>query len=317
MAAVRERYGAATDVVELVEIDRPTPGVGEVLVRVEAAGLNSADWRLTAAVPGLVRLGEGFRSPRDRRLGTDVSGTIEALGAGVTGFAVGDRVFGEARGSFAEYVVAKVSSIAVAPSRIPLRESSALALAGVTALQALRYGGDLVGKRVLVIGAGGGVGSYAVQLAASWGADVTAVCSTDKTDHVRALGARRVIDYTREQIDGSYDLIVELAVAAPLGKTQSWLSTGGKLVLSSGDGGRIVGPLARMLGSVFSRNTSVLSSRISADDLRELAAAVDAGHVAPVVTASYPLEEAAEAIAHLQRERTRGKVILDVSAPAS
>lgn len=311
-AAVRERYGAALEVVEVVETELPTPGGGEVLVRVEAAGLNSADWRLTAAVPGLVRLGEGLRSPRDRRLGMDFAGIIEALGPDVTGFAEGDAVFGEARGAFAEYAVAKVSAIAAAPARIPLREASVLALAGVTALQALRFGGDLAGKRVLVIGAGGGVGSYAVQLAASRGADVTAVCSTDKIDHVRALGASQVIDYTCEQIDGSYDLIVELAVAAPLRTTRSWLAAGGRLVLSSGDGGRVVGPLVRMLGSVFARNTSVLSSRVNGDDLRELAAAVEAGQVVPVVTASYPLAEAATAIAHLQREKTRGKVVIDV-----
>ncbi|MDH6181530.1 NADPH:quinone reductase-like Zn-dependent oxidoreductase [Microbacteriaceae bacterium SG_E_30_P1] len=313
-AVVRERYGAAGDVVEIVDVDRPAPGPGEVLLRVCAAGLNSADWRLTAAVPALARLGEGLRAPRNRRLGMDVSGIIDAVGEGVTAFAVGDAVFGEARGSFAEYVVAPVGTIAFAPSSIPLRDAAVLAIAGSTALQALRRGGDLTGKRVLVIGAGGGVGSFVVGLAASRGAVVTAVCSTDKVEPVRALGASRVIDYTRETISGSYDLIVELAVAASLRVTRSWLADGGSLVLSSGDGGRIVGPLARMLGSVVFANTSVLSSRVSADDLRELAAAVDAGELRPVISASYPLAEAAAAIEQLGREKTRGKVVLDVAA---
>ncbi len=310
-AAIRERYGAPLDVVRVV--DRPVPAVSEdgVLIRVAAGGLNSLDWRLTRASPGLVRLSLGLRAPRDPRLGEDVSGTVVETGSAVTRFKVGDTVFGQATGAFAEFVVAKERHLALAPQNLPLPEAAALAVAGKTALDAINMGDVGPGSRVLVIGAAGGVGNYCVQLAVARGASVTGVCSTASIEHVRALGVDRVIDYRVEELDGEYDLIVELAVAAPLRRIAGMLAPRGTLVLSSGDGSTFLGPLPRFIPAALDRRIRVLSSVTTTDGLLELARLAGEGALAPVVTARFPLEDAAAAIAHVDSGRTRGKALLE------
>lgn len=315
-AAIRERYGAPLDVVRVV--DRPEPELepDRVLIDVAAGGLNSLDWRLTRATPGLVRTSEGLRAPRDPRLGEDVSGTVVAVGSAVTRFAPGDRVFGQGRGSFAERVAPREKYLAPAPSAIPLADAASLAVAGTTALQAIQFASGTghglgPGSRVLVIGAAGGVGAFAVQLAAATGAEVTGVCSGAKADFVRSQGAAHVIDYTTQEIAGEYDLIVELAVTASVRRTASLLRRGGTLVLSSGDGGALLGPLPRIARSAFDRRVRMLAAQTTTDTLLELARLVDAGSLRPAITERYPLDRAAEAIAHLERGHTLGKVLLE------
>jgi NADPH:quinone reductase-like Zn-dependent oxidoreductase len=310
-AAIREQYGSPLDVVRVVERPEPELAPDRVLIDVAAAGLNSLDWRMATATPGLVRASEGFRAPRDPRLGEDVAGTVLAVGSDVTRFAPGDRVFGQARGAFAERVAAREKHLALVPDTVALEDAAALTIAGVTAIQAIALGPTLgAGSRVLVIGAAGGVGTYCVQLAASLGAEVTGVSSAAKADFVREQGATRVIDYTTERITGSYDLIVELAVNAPLKQTAALLTPTGVLVLSSGDGDRLLGPLPRIAAGAFSRRIRMLSAQTTTEGMLELARLAGTGALRPVVTDRYPLARAAEAIAHLQRGHTLGKILL-------
>lgn len=310
-AAIRTRYGAPLEVVEVV--DRPEPEVGDdgVLIEVAAGGLNSLDWRMAEAIPALVRTSEGFRAPRDVRLGEDVSGTVIAVGPAVTEFAVGDTVFGQARGSFAERVVAKARHLAHAPAGIPLTDAAVLPVAGTTALQGLALGEVGPGSRVLVVGAAGGVGGFAVQIATARGAEVSGVCRTGNVDLVRQFGATRVFDYTREQLEGQYDLILEMAVTASVGALLSMLTPTGRLVLASGDGGPVLGPLTRMARAATTKRIAVLSAHTTAAGLVELASLVDAGSLRPEITQRYPLERAAEAIAEVAKGHTRGKMTLE------
>lgn len=310
-AAIRTRYGAPLEVVTVV--DRPEPEVGDdgVLIEVAAGGLNSLDWRMAQAIPGLVRTSEGLRAPRDVRLGEDVSGTVIAVGPAVTEFAAGDTVFGQARGSFAERVVAKARHLAHAPSSIPLADAAVLPVAGTTALQGLALASVTAGSRVLVIGAAGGVGGFAVQLAAARGAEVAGVCRTANVDLVTTFGASRVFDYTRDELEGEYDLILEMAVTAPVGRLLDLLSPDGRLVLASGDGGNLLGPLPRMARAAVNRRIAVLSATTTAAGLVELASLVDAGSLRPEITRRYPLESAAEAIADVARGHTRGKMTIE------
>lgn len=310
---MRAHYGAPADVVQVVERDTPVPGAGEVLVRVAAAGLNSADWRMTRADPPFMRLVFGLSKPRDERLGMDVAGTVEQVGAGVTSLAVGDRVFGEVGGAFAEFVVAPASRLALVPQGVDLTDAAALALSGVTALQAIDLGGVTDGSRVLVIGASGGVGTYCVQLAAARGARVTAVCSTKNIDHVTAAGAERAIDYTRDSITGTYDVIIELAVVAPLREMRRFLAPRGTLVLSSGDGG-FFGPLPRILASAVTPGAKMLAASATPARLAEVGERAAAGDIRPVITARFGLDEAADAIAHVDGGHARGKAIIQVAA---
>lgn len=313
-AAIRTRYGAPLDVVEVVDRPEPELTADGVLIEVAAGGLNSLDWRMAQAIPALVRTSEGFRAPRDVRLGEDVAGTVIAVGAEAQGFAVGDRVFGQARGSFAERVVAKPRHLAHAPTGIPLADAAVLPVAGVTALQGLALGDVGPGSRVLVIGAAGGVGGFAVQIAAARGADVAGVCRTANVDLVRQFGASRVFDYTRDELEGQYDYILEMAVTAPLGRLLGLLAPTGRLVLASGDGGSLIGPLPRMARSAVDKRISVLSAHTRAEPLVELASLVDAGSLRPEITERYPLERAAEAIAHVARGHTRGKMLIEPQA---
>src|SRR5689334_15013584 len=245
-AIVQRRYGTVPEkVLRLERIARPHPAVSEVLIQVRAAGLDRGTWHMMAGQPYLMRLALGFRGPRNRVPGLDVAGTVVATGPGVTRFAVGDEVFGIARGSFAEYAVAREAKLARKPAALTFAQAAALAVSGLTALQGLRDAGHLrTGQEVLVIGASGGVGSYAVQLAKVFGAEVTGVGSTAKADLVRAIGADHVIDYTRAGFaDGRerYDLILDIGGNTSLSRLRRALTPRGTLVIAGGEGGRWTG----------------------------------------------------------------------------
>src|SRR4051794_27298790 len=205
------RYGAPADVLRLEHVDIPEPGEGEVRVRVRAASVNPVEWHLVRGDPLLIRLLAGLRAPKDPALGGDFAGVVDALGPGVTGLAAGDEVFGSALGSLAEYACAKAERVARKPTVMSFEEAAAIPVAGVTALQAVRdHAQTEAGQRVLIIGAAGGVGSFAVQIAKALGAEVTGVCSTANLEFVRGLGADHVVDYTREELSGTYDVVLQL-----------------------------------------------------------------------------------------------------------
>src|SRR5262245_52051466 len=226
MQAIRfERYGAPPDVLRLEEVDAPDPGEGEVLLRVRAASANPVEWHLVRGEPFLLRLITGLRGPKDSKVGGDVAGVVEAVGAGVTGLAPGDAVFGTADGSFAELACAKVERLARKPRAITFEQAASIPVAGCTALQALRDHGRLQPvQHVLVIGAAGGVGSFAVQIAKALGAHVTAVCSTTHLDFVRRLGADTVVDYTQEEPSDRYDLVLQIAGYASVAELRRLLA---------------------------------------------------------------------------------------------
>src|SRR4051794_3471488 len=231
-AIVQDAYGEA-EVLRLEDVDVPQPGPGEVLVAVRAAGVDRGAWHVMTGLPYLGRLGFGLRRPRNRVRGLDVAGTVEAVGADVTRFGKGDEVFGTCRGAYAEYATARADHLALKPAHLTFEQAAALPTSGATALHALRHPGD----RVLVIGAGGGVGSFAVQLAKARGAHVTGVCSTAKVDLVRRLGADEVIDYTRDPLTGQYDLILDIAGNRTLSTLRALLTPHGTLVIVGGENG--------------------------------------------------------------------------------
>ncbi|MEU9033976.1 NAD(P)-dependent alcohol dehydrogenase [Streptomyces sp. NPDC048352] len=302
-------------------VPRPVPGAGRVLLRVRAAGVDRGTWHLTAGYPYAVRAALGLRRPRDPAAGLDVAGTVAALGPGVTGCAVGDPVFGTAHGSFAEYAVARADRIAPKPARLGFEEAAVLAVSGVTALQALRDAGRVrAGQRVLVTGASGGVGTYAVQLAKAFGAEVTAVCGPAKADLVRSLGADHVRDYTREDVtadDHRYDLVVDLAGANPVARLRRILTPRGTLVIAGGEDcgawtgmGRQFRALA--LSPFTRQRLTMLASRQNRADLDKLASLVDAGRVLPSVGSVFPLDQVPQALALLTEGGARGKIAITV-----
>ena len=321
-AIVQDVYGSA-DVLELRDIARPEPGDGQVLIRVKAAGVDQGVWHLMAGLPYLVRLfGYGLKKPKVPVRGREVAGVVEAVGTGVTRFAAGDEVYGTCDGSFAEYVCAKEDKLARKPLGISFEEAAAAPISGVTALQAVRDAGQVtVGQKVLILGAGGGVGSYAVQLAKAFGAEVTGVCSTGKVELVRSLGAGAVIDYTTSDIAGTgelYDLIIDTAGNRPLSFLSRLLVPKGTLVIVGGEGGgKLTGGLERSLGaplvSLFSgRKFKGLAAKETHLDLEALASLIESGSVKPAVDRVFPLAEAPAAIQYLREGRARGKVVIRV-----
>jgi NADPH:quinone reductase-like Zn-dependent oxidoreductase len=321
-AIVQDVYGSA-DVLELRDIARPEPGDGQVLIRVKAAGVDQGVWHLMAGLPYLVRLfGYGLKKPKVPVRGREVAGVVEAVGTGVTRFAAGDEVYGTCDGSFAEYVCAKEDKLARKPLGISFEEAAAAPISGVTALQAVRDAGQVtVGQKVLILGAGGGVGSYAVQLAHAFGAEVTGVCSTGKVELVRSLGAGAVIDYTTSDIAGTgelYDLIIDTAGNRPLSFLRRLLVPKGTLVIVGGEGGgKLTGGLERSLGaplvSLFSgRKFKGLAAKETHLDLEALASLIESGSVKPAVDRVFPLAEAPAAIQYLREGRARGKVVIRV-----
>jgi len=292
-----------------------------MLVRVRAAGVDPSVWHLMTGKPYLVRVGgEGFRRPKTRVRGVDFAGSVEALGASATGFNVGDEVYGVARGSFAELADARPDRMAPKPPSLSYEQAAAVPVSACTALQALRDKGKVqAGQHALVIGAGGGVGTFAVQLAKAFGAEVTGVCSTPKVELVRSIGADHVIDYTAKDFtDGSkrFDLIIDTGGARPLSQLRRALTANGRLVIVGGEGGGpLIGPLRRLLAgaatSPFVKQKVVgFLAVVRADDLRFLTDLIEAGKLRPVIDRTYPLERAAEAVAYQQQGHARGKVVV-------
>jgi NADPH:quinone reductase-like Zn-dependent oxidoreductase len=321
-AIVQDVYGTA-DVLELRDVDPPSIGREDVLVRVAAAGVDRGVWHVMTGLPYPIRLaGYGLRAPKTPVLGLDAAGVVESVGAGVTGLRIGDEVFGFVRGAFAEYASAPEGRLAHKPVNLTLGQAAVLAVSGVPALQALRDHAEVRdGQSVLIIGASGGVGTYAVQLALGFGARVTAVCSTSKVDMVRSLGAARVIDYTRSDFADSgerYDAILDIGGNASLARLRRALTPDGTLVIVGGESpGRWLGGTDRQLRAlVLSRfvgqTLTTFVSRENSEDLVVLKELVEAGTVAPVVDRTYPLAEVPDAIRYVEQGRARGKVAIAV-----
>lgn len=321
-AIVRTRYGGP-EVLQLATLDRPVPKANEVLIRVMAAGLDYGQWHFMTGQPYVMRLATGLKQPRQRGLGSDVSGVVEAVGAGVTRFKAGDAVFGAASDSFAEFACASEDRLCIKPARLSFEQAAAVAVSGVTALIGLRdVAGVKPGQSVCVIGAGGGVGSWAVQLAQHFGAHVTAVCSSSKVEFVRSLGAASVIDYTKQPwpTDGRFDVILDLAGNRPLGLLRRALAPQGTLVLGGGEGGgRLLGGMGRSLRAALwspwlKQRLVMLVSFVRPEPLRALADILDKPGVTPAVDRSFPLEQGADGMRMLVSGQVRGKLVLRVAA---
>ena len=306
-AIVQDEYGSP-DVLGLQDVEKPEPRDGEALVRVHAAGVDAGVWHLMAGRPYFVRLfGIGVRRPSCRVRGSALAGRIEAVGRGVTGFRPGDEVMGSAQGSFAEYASARVDRLAPKPANLSFEQAAAVPISAVTALQGLRDVAKVrPGQTVLVTGAGGGVGTFAVQLAKDFGAEVTGVCSTAKVDVVRSIGADHVVDSARDdftQAGRRYDVIVDIAGNRPLSHLRRALAARGTLVIVGGEGGgRWLGGFDRqlirapLLSLFVGQSLRPLASKERAQDLLVLRDLIEAGRITPVIDRTYPLSEAPEAI---------------------
>lgn len=320
-AVVQDRYGSA-DSLELREVDRPVPGAGEVLVRVHAASVNAYDWHYLHGDPRIARLSLGMRSPKVRIRGRDFAGRVAAVGPGVEGLHPGDEVYGEADGTFAEFVCAKDSETDLKPAGLSFEQAAAMPLAANTALIGLRdVAGLRAGQSVLVNGASGGVGSFAVQLAKACGAEVTGVCGARNVELVGSLGADHVVDYTREDFarpGRRYDVVLDLVGNRSLADLRRATAPSGTVVLSGGgvfEGGSLLGPVrlivrGRLLSPFVRQRVLPLTAKASKANLAVLRELVDAGKIAPAVERMYPLSEAAEAIRHLEVEHARAKIVI-------
>ena len=319
-AALRERYGSV-ELVQLKVIDRPAIGDAEILVRVRAAGVDRGVWHLMTGTPYPLRLaGYGFRVPKNPVLGGDFAGVVEAVGKTVTRFKPGDEVFGVAQGTFADYARAREDKLARKPTNLTFEQAAAVPTSGFTALQALRDQGHVQpGQKVLVIGASGGVGTFAVQLAKAFGGEVTGVSSTTKVDLVRSIGADHAIDYTREDFAGGkpYDLILDIGGNRPVSQLRRALAPKGTLVIVGGEGGGRWFGMGRQLRAlavspfVRQRLTMFIASQ-RYQDLLVLTELIEAGKVTPAVDRVYPLSEVPQAIRYLEDGRARGKVVISV-----
>jgi len=317
-------YGSP-DVLKLEDVARPVPTDDQILIRVRAASVNPLDWHFMRGTPYIMRLGTGLRKPKSARLGVDYAGTVEAVGRNVTQFKPGDEVFGGKDGALAEYVCARADrSVVLKPANLTFEEAAAVPIAAVTALQGLRDKGKLQpGQKVLINGASGGVGTFAVQIAKSLGANVTGVCSTRNVDLVRSLGADQVIDYTNEDFSKSgqrYDVILDNVGTQPLLEFKRVLNPKGICVLIGGGGpneGRWIGPLARpikalALSPFVSQTFVMLLADLNKKDMNLLGDLMQAGKVRPVIDRSYKLSEVPEAIRYLEEGHARGKVVISL-----
>ena len=324
-AIVRDTYGSA-DVLELTDIDKPEPGDDEVLLRVHAASVNPADWHILRGVPYIARMQFGLGKPKDRVLGCDVAGHIEAVGNNVTMLQPGEEVFGSpfmhGLGAFAEWVCISEDLLAPKPANLSFEQVAAVPLAALTALQALRDQGRIEpGYKVLIIGASGGVGTFAVQIAKSFDAEVSGVCSTRNLEMVRALGAEHVIDYTQEDFTHSgqkYDLIFQLAGTLSPSECRSALTSNGTLLISSGESeGSWIGPLDRVIKALVlspfvSQKMASFTVKPNREDLQLLKQFIEDGTITPVIDRTYPLAEVPEAIGYLEERHAQGKVVISV-----
>jgi|tagenome__1003787_1003787.scaffolds.fasta_scaffold20578608_2 NADPH:quinone reductase-like Zn-dependent oxidoreductase len=324
-AVVQDRYGSAPeDVLRLAGIEKPTIGPDQVLVRVHAASVDRGTWHIMAGLPYPIRLaGFGLRRPKCSNPGRNLAGTVEAIGTSVAGFRPGDAVFGIGEGTFAEYSIARTDTLAPKPTNLTYDQAATVPVSGMTALQAVRDHGHVqAGQKVLIIGASGGVGSFAVQIAKAFGAEVTGVCSTSKMNMVRALGADHIVDYTRKDFaDGGYrfDVILDIGGNARLRHLQRALTPHGRLVIVGGEtDGRLLGGSGRQIRATLispfvSQTLGTFIAKENAADLTALAELIEAGNVSPVLDRSYPLAETAAAIRHLLDGRARGKLVVSVS----
>jgi len=321
-AIVQDTYGSI-DVLKLENVDKPVVGDGDVLVRVHAAGVDPGVWHLMAGLPYMVRImGFGLRKPKARVRGWDVAGRVEAVGKDVTQFQPGDEVFGACDGSFAEYACGPEDKFMPKPANLSFEQAAAVTVSGLTALQGIRDAGKVEhGQKVLIIGAAGGVGTFAVQIAKAFGAEVTGVCSTTKTDLVRSIGADHAIDYTREDFANGrqhYDVILDTAGNRSLSHLRRALTPQGTLVIIGGEaGGRWFGGTDRnlralMLSPFVRQKLRSLFAKGRKEDLQSLKELVEAGKVTPVIDRTYPLSEAPEAIRYLEEGHARGKVVITV-----
>lgn len=321
-AIVFEKYGPP-DVLELKEIEIPRPKENQVLIKIFAASLNAYDWHMLTAQPFLVRtMGGGFLRPKNPFLGADIAGRIEEVGSAVEQFKVGDEVYGDiGHGGFAEYACARENKLALKPTNLSFEEAAAVPMAGMTALQGLRDKGGLQpGQKVLIYGASGGVGTFAVQIAKVLGAEVTAVCSTAKLEQARALGADHVIDYTREDFSRNgkqYDLILGVNGHRPLSAYKRALAPQGRYVMAGGKNAQIFG--AMLLGPLMSqrggKQLGGVSATISQKDLITLKEWLEAGKIRPVIDRRYPLSETAEALRYVYAGHASGKVVIRITTP--
>jgi NADPH:quinone reductase-like Zn-dependent oxidoreductase len=325
-SVVQDRYGAEpADVLRITGIDSPTIGNGQVLVRVRAASVDRGTWHIMAGLPYPIRVaGFGLRRPKYANPGRSLAGTVEAIGADVTTFAPGDAVFGTGTGTFAEYAVAGPGTLAPKPANLTFDQAAAVPVSGATALQAVRDHAHVqAGEKVLIIGASGGVGSFAVQIAKAFGAEVTGVTSTSKLDMVHTLGADHVLDYTREDFaDGGprFDVILDIGGNSGLAQLRRALTPRGRLVIVGGEtDGRLLGGSGRqiratLLSPFVSQRLGTFIARENAADLTALSELIEAGQVTPAIDRTYPLAETAAAIRHLLDGRARGKLVVSVSA---
>ncbi len=320
-AIVQDTYGLP-DVLRLDDIDRPRIGRHDVLVRVQAAGVGPDAWHLMTGRPYLVRLAFGIRAPRNPVRGADLAGVVDAVGPGVTRLRPGDEVFGIGEGTLAEYARAPEAKLAPKPANLTFEQAAAVPISGLTALQALRDHAKVQpGQSVLVVGAAGGVGTLAVQLAKAFGAEVTGVCSTAKISLVRSLGADHVIDYTRDDPTAGthrYDVVLDIAGARPLKDLRRVLTPRGTLVIIGGEGGgRWFGPLGRFLQAALRspftgpRLRGFVSTE-NHEDLLVLREHAEAGRLTPVVGRVFPLDQAADAVRHVAAGHARGKIVVSV-----
>ena len=321
-AIVHDTYGSA-DVLELRDVDKPVIGDDEVLVRVRAAGVDRGVWHVMTGLPYPIRLaGYGLRAPKNPVLGMDVAGVVDAVGKDVTRFQPGDEVFGIAKGSYAEFARVPENKLAPKPANLSFEQAAAVAISGITALQGVRdHGHVTAGQKVLVIGASGGVGTYAVQLAKAFGAEVTAVASSTKVDLVRALGADHVIDYTRDDFakgEQRYDVILDIGGNSSLSRLRGVLTPKGTLVIMGGEtDGKWLGGSDRqvraMVMSLFvGQKMGTFINKENHEDMLVLTELIEAGKVTPAIDRTYPLAEAAKAIRYLDEGHARGKVVLTV-----
>jgi NADPH:quinone reductase-like Zn-dependent oxidoreductase len=319
-AIVQDTYGS-TEVLELRETDKPEIPDDEVLVRVHAAGVDRGAWHVMTGLPYPVRLaGYGVRAPKNGVLGTDMSGVVVAVGKNVTRFQTGDEVFGKCKGAYAEYARASENKLAAKPSNLTFEQAAAVGVSALTALQGLRdHGRVKPGQQVLIIGASGGVGSFAIQLAKAFGAEVTAVCSTTKIDLVRELGADHVIDYSREDFasgERTFDVILDIAGNSSLSRLRRALTPTGTLVIVGGEtGGRWLAGTDRQLRALavspfVGQKLGSFICREGYEDLLVLKQLVEAGKVVPAIDRAYPLSEVAKAIQYLEDGHARGKVVI-------
>ncbi|MGA2475484.1 MAG: NAD(P)-dependent alcohol dehydrogenase [Terriglobia bacterium] len=317
-AAVCSRYGPP-DVVQITDVEKPVPKDNEVLIEVRAASVNPFDWHLMRGTPYIVRIMAGLLKPKDKRLGVDVAGQVEAVGRNVTQFKPGDEVFGACRGAFAEYACTSESALVMKPDNVTFEQAASVPVAAFTALQGLRDKGQIQpGHKVLINGAAGGVGTFAVQIAKSFGADVTGVCSTRNVDMVRSIGADRVIDYTQEDFTKSgqrYDLFFDCVGNHSLLACRRVLNPKGIYIVVGGPGGRWLGPLARMIKTLVlsrfvSQNLVMFLARSSKEDLTIMHELMETGKVTPVIDKRYRLSEVPEAIRYLEEGHARGKVVI-------